>query len=357
MLVEYLYRINNRSSHQPVELERILDYMTNLNNKKNIEHQLYTKTKFYREWLSNNPNATPDEISDEKQKTFIAVNFASTFQPYKEFVYDENGNVIIDKKGKPKHKGTCQASETEKLSGILVLDFDKLENIEAIRQKLVNDINTFIVFPSPSGKGLKVLVKHNLCDVTKWRHLFEEVRDYYLKRTEVPDKSLDISGSDVSRMCYIPYVKKEELYRKNDSWVWTYRGDFEKQQQKAHNDCGENNEIQYSQTEITEELYMDCFYVSVYLAANSINIAESYGDWVSYGYSLCALNGSGRKIFHNISSVSDKYNSDECDEKYDYMLDNFDSERTNINHYLTNAKKAIADYVIQAFIPTIRNNV
>src|SRR4030042_1867372 len=295
--------------------------MTNLNNKKNIEHQLYVKTKYYREWLSNNTNATSDEISDEKQKTFVAVNFASTFQPFKEFVYDENGNVILDKKGKPKHSGTCQANETVQLSGLLILDFDKLDNIDDIRTKLQNDIHTFVVFPSPSAKGLKVLIQHDLSDVTKWKTLFAEIRDYYLKITGVPEKSLDDSGSDVSRLCYIPYVKKEEFYWKNDSWIWNYQGTFEIKHSNNYNNNGVPQE--HINPEITQELYLYCFYASVYLAENQIDITEGYKNWRNLGFSLCTLGEAGKKIFHNISSVNNEYDYDRCDEMYDTLLNAF----------------------------------
>lgn len=311
MEVEYIDRINYRKQHHSYELDEILDYATSLNNYNSKE--LYVKTNFYRQFLKDNPNASKKEKDNEKIKSFSAIIFAGTFS------------------------GTCKAVEIKQMSGLIVIDFDHLENLNKVRQQLENDIFTYLLFVSPSNDGLKLIIKHNLSDAAKWKYLFEELQDYYFGITGI---NIDKSGKDINRVCYVPYIDK--LYRKNDSWVWTYKGKFERKE------CGENHNsiVEYQQPEITDELYKECFYVSVFLAENQINIAEEYHDWISYGYMLCVFGEAGRNIYHNISSVSAKYDRGICDKQYDYMLTTFDEERTNINHYLTNAKKAMANYMI-----------
>jgi len=44
-------------------------------------------------------------------------------------------------------------------SGIICLDFDKLENVEEYRECLISNKHTYACFLSPSGNGFKVLVK------------------------------------------------------------------------------------------------------------------------------------------------------------------------------------------------------
>ena len=44
-------------------------------------------------------------------------------------------------------------------SGLACLDFDDVQNLEELRRELNKDLYTFSSFVSPSGDGLKVLVK------------------------------------------------------------------------------------------------------------------------------------------------------------------------------------------------------
>jgi len=83
-------------------------------------------------------NATKQEKSQKKLFYFPAVTFGGTFN------------------------GTGKAEDISIMSGLIVLDFDHIKNLAEVRQKLENDSNTFLLFVSPSGDGLKVVVKHGL---------------------------------------------------------------------------------------------------------------------------------------------------------------------------------------------------
>lgn len=239
-----------------------------------------------------------------------------------------------------------KAEDIKTMSGLIVLDFDHIVNLTEIQNQLKSDPYTFLLFVSPSGDGLKAVVKHNLTDQQKWQYLYKELEFYYLQKFKgVTDKkgkqlNTDPSGKDISRMCFLPHIN--DLYRHDNSVVWQYSGEYEKQT-KAH--IPEvSKELKTNET--TDSFYKECLYISAYLFEHKINIAENYQDWLSYGYSLCELGEKGREIFHNISCISEKFDADECDNQFDVMLENFDPDRTNINNFINNGKRAIAHHTI-----------
>ncbi len=313
--IEFFPKVSNRSEHSVQGLDRLLHWSTT-NDKLN------QKTLLYQQWLSKNPNATPKEKSAMKVLYFPAVTFGGTFT------------------------NSGKAEDIKTMSGLIVLDFDHIVNLTEIQNQLKSDPYTFLLFVSPSGDGLKAVVKHNLTDHLKWQYLYKELELYYLQKFKgVTDKigkqlSTDQSGKDISRMCFLPYIK--DLYRQDNSVEWQYTGEHEKQPKAlVLEGC---KELKSSET--TDELYKECLYISAYLFEHKISIAENYQDWLSYGYSLCELGEKGREIFHNISCTSEKYDNDECDSQFDVMLENYDPDRTNINNFINNSKRAIAHHTI-----------
>jgi hypothetical protein len=301
--VEFFEKVDNRGTHSPQSLERLLKWVT-------TNEKLKLKTTNYRAFLKAHPEATKKEISDKKLETFPAITFGGTFG------------------------GTGKAEDIKKMSGLIVLDIDKLENLKEVFQQLKNDNLTYLLFVSPSGDGLKLIIKHNLKDALKWQNLYFELEDSYLKRFGIVS---DKSGKDIPRMCYLPFM--DNLYKNDNSVIWQYKGDFE------------YKKVLTSESTRLAEINSDndfliSRYVADFLNKNSIDITNDYGDWISYGYSLASLGESGREIYHTISSVSNKYTVDECDEKFDYMLQNFDNGKNSIENFINNGKRAIANYMI-----------
>ncbi len=69
---------------------------------------------------------------------------------------------------------------------------------------------------------------------------------------------------------------------------------------------------------------------------------DSYNDWLRIGFALAdGLEEEGRKYFHKVSSVSGKYNKDDCDKQYDYCLNgNEPEEKITISTFFYYAKEA-----------------
>lgn len=100
-------------------------------------------------------------------------------------------------------------------SGLACLDLDDVENLEDVREELNKDVFTFSSFLSPSGKGLKVLVKIPPVDNNSdYQDYYVELINHYKKYHEV-----DEGTKDLARACYLSYDDK--LFINADSELFT----------------------------------------------------------------------------------------------------------------------------------------
>ena len=91
-----------------------------------------------------------------------------------------------------------KADKIIKHTGLICLDFDEFKTKKELydaKSVICDDVYTYSCFISPSGQGLKVLVKIP-AEAHNHKKYFEALQNYY-KTTH-----LDASGSDVSRVCY-----------------------------------------------------------------------------------------------------------------------------------------------------------
>ena len=101
-------------------------------------------------------------------------------------------------------------------SGIVVLDIDKLTK-EKLKQCIVeikNSSYTYATFISPSGNGIKILVKVN-ATIETHKEVFKEVQNYYQNLLQL---EIDKSGKDITRLCFFSY--DSELYLNDISTVF-----------------------------------------------------------------------------------------------------------------------------------------
>lgn len=80
-------------------------------------------------------------------------------------------------------------------SGLLVLDFDELEDVQAKKNELMKLNYIYACWASPRNNGVKALVK--IADGSKHREHFESLKELH------PD--VDNSGINVSRVCFESY--------------------------------------------------------------------------------------------------------------------------------------------------------
>jgi len=99
-------------------------------------------------------------------------------------------------------------------TGLICFDFDKYESDELLqkdRTLLQKDKFTFALFISPSGNGLKVLVKIP-SEIDNHKLYFDALEKHY------DNSHFDSAVSDVSRVCYESFDK--DIYINNNSKVW-----------------------------------------------------------------------------------------------------------------------------------------
>ena len=105
----------------------------------------------------------------------------------------------------------------ESYSGLLHLDYDKLNNVQDVKSKIISIPYTYAAFVSPSGKGLKVLVKCDN-DLSTHTYAFNALRSYY---DNLLDVASDKSIKDVLRLCFVSY--DSDMYLNNNSKVFNYQ--------------------------------------------------------------------------------------------------------------------------------------
>ena len=99
-------------------------------------------------------------------------------------------------------------------SGLVVLDFDHLEDVNEIKRNLATDNYVYAVWVSPSGTGLKALVKIKFPE--RHRDQFRALVKYFDKQYGL---EVDSSGINESRACFESY--DPELVHKEGSDVFT----------------------------------------------------------------------------------------------------------------------------------------
>lgn len=85
-------------------------------------------------------------------------------------------------------------------SGLIVLDFDKLEDINEVRSRVGTDNYVYAMWVSPSGNGIKVLVKIKFPE--RHRDHFRALEAYFDKQYGL---EVDATGANESRACFESY--------------------------------------------------------------------------------------------------------------------------------------------------------
>lgn len=130
------------------------------------------------------------EAKKQLKNSLIAILFNGTFS-------QRNDNSLIE------HSGLC------------ILDFDNYESEEAKqqeREKLMQCEFVFAVFESPSGNGLKALIKIPKCDKETHKRYFKSFGEY------INSDYFDFKNSNVSRVCFESY--DPNIYINGNCSIW-----------------------------------------------------------------------------------------------------------------------------------------
>ena len=89
-------------------------------------------------------------------------------------------------------------------SGLICLDFDNLTDVEDLFKRLLQDeyFDTLLLFRSPSGNGLKWIIRINIQDSSQHEEFFESLACYCQQTYGIaPDEHC----KDIGRACFLPY--------------------------------------------------------------------------------------------------------------------------------------------------------
>lgn len=174
--------------------------VTVFNDLKIIDVAFYKEIDDVLDYIKNNPNKSSIEkirsIDDKEQRNKLksklkCICFSGEFSKRKAI------NII-------KH------------SGYACLDFDDVDDAECLRDSLRDNEYIYSAFISPSGNGVKAIVK-----------IPAEVRNhkkYYEAICETFDTKLDSKTKDVSRVCYESY--DPDLWINKDSKEWVLKKEY-----------------------------------------------------------------------------------------------------------------------------------
>lgn len=232
-------------------------------------------------------------------------------------------------------------------TGLIQIDFDDVSNLDDTLTLLKADTYTYIAFLSPSGTGIKLIIR---VPVIKRNHLsvFESLSEYYKNTFNL---MLDKSCKDISRLFFISY--DENLFINEKSKVYTL--DTQKVNPKKTSNTKslpisnpnvscfktsrinsknttniktsktlDNTELYKNKTPVTQDVTgvkNDIEIVIQRTIDSKTDLTQGYDNWLKIGFVLSNVFGEdGRNHYHNLSCINPSYDFYECDRQFTNCL-------------------------------------
>lgn len=98
-------------------------------------------------------------------------------------------------------------------SGYMVIDFDHLSDVHAVKSQLLKDpyFETELLFISPSGNGLKWVITIDISGKYTHGQYFDAVSNYI---SATHRQEVDKSGRDISRLCFLSWDPEAYIHPK-----------------------------------------------------------------------------------------------------------------------------------------------
>lgn len=206
-----------------------------------------------------------------------------------------------------------------KHSGFICLDFDGYETPELMdseKSTLINDKYVLSVFVSPSGNGLKAIVKIP-SDPSNHKRYFDALQSYY------NSKYFDVTSKNISRVCYESY--DSDIHIKEDSEIWDDLGEhlsIVKDQSRPTVPITDENKIIEILVKWWSKKYPmidgqrnnNAFILASALNEYGINKSIAVyvlGQYASKGFSQNEINATIESAYRDTASHSTKYYEDD----------------------------------------------
>lgn len=199
-----------------------------------------------------------------------------------------------------------------KHSGLICLDLDDLnEELFRIKEWLKADPFTLAVFISPSGKGLKVLVR---IDGEKHLASFRALEVYYKQNFEV---ELDKSGKDVTRACFVSYDPDLHYNEKAEVFEVDGEADAPDAVPAASAEVQEEKGLSASQRFELAKHLKRVQYAVEQIEREKVDITSNdYDDRLLVGFALSTLGEEARPLYHRVVQFNDAYEPKDADYKF-----------------------------------------
>ncbi len=210
-------------------------------------------------------------------------------------------------------------SEIKHINPLICIDIDKQDNETIIDRvpSLVKQLSCVAYFSkSVSGNGYYCLIPISNTDCFKFH--FNALQEDFARMGITIDKSC----SNPNRLRYYSYDR--DAYININADIYTRMLEQTKKVKDTNvtynTDTITENIEKVEMLESDKKQIMDMI---KYLTINKIDITKDYGDWIKIGAGIVnAFGDRGYILFDNISRISNKYNSYECEEKYNNLLNN-----------------------------------
>ena len=208
-------------------------------------------------------------------------------------------------------------------SGLIQIDFDELTDPEIVKKDLIKDPYTYVAFISPSGNGLKLIVK-----VPRYpeEHIknFEALELYYLHKYGL---TLDPHTKDITRLMYLSY--DPEIYTNAKAKVF-YPQNYPAKPRKKYNTISEPRDI------IEQKIK----HIVSKIEEKQIDITSDYNNWIAIGFALADTldYDKAQEYFHRISQYYPGYDYHKAQKQFDYCY-KYRKNHSTISALFSIAKK------------------
>ena len=230
-----------------------------------------------------------------------------------------------------------------KYTNLICVDIDKQDNLmdmNTIGETLKKIDNIAFFAKSCRGNGYFAIIP--ITNGERLKNHFRALQEDFKGLGIVLDKSC----SDVTRVRYVTYDK--DYYINPNPVIYTRmitETTSKTKDNKTSNKPLRDTKIDVNSNDITiSESDLKSLQDTVnHCNKYNTNILEDRDNWFKVGTALANIVGEqGRKMFHQLSNKSAKYDKEECDEKYNEMITNrgvYDYSLGTIFHIFNNRKK------------------
>jgi KaiC/GvpD/RAD55 family RecA-like ATPase len=184
-------------------------------------------------------------------------------------------------------------------SNLICLDFDHVENIEKKILRLKFNSSLYGMFVSPSGDGLKVIIRTDVEDEESYRKTAKLLVEQFAKSGLIADQT----KHNINDLCFFSY-DPNAIYNP-EARIWRHI-DWNKREDALP----EGESVKLSVENIIKQI-----------EEKQTDITTNYESWLKICFALTdQFKEEGREYFHRLSVFHPEYDEAKCDKQYDYCL-------------------------------------